>query len=45
MKKLEKRGILGGLPVEEGILWCFTEMNSKADIDELISAVKEALEK
>ena len=38
---LAERGILAGLPVEEGVLWCATEMNSKADIDELIAAIGE----
>lgn len=38
---LAARGILGGLPVSGGILWCATEMNSKADIDELIEVLKE----
>jgi len=42
LSALEKRGILGGLPVEGGILWCATERNTKAQIDELILAVKEA---
>jgi len=37
---LSERGILGGLPVDGGILWCTTEMNSKADIDELIEVLK-----
>ena len=40
-KELEKRGILGGLPVEDGILWCATELNTKEQIDELVEAVKE----
>ena len=40
---LAERGILAGLPVEEGVLWCATEMNSKADIDELIAAIGEVL--
>ena len=39
-EKLAKKGILGGLPVKEGILWCATELNTKEDIDELISALK-----
>jgi glycine dehydrogenase subunit 1 len=39
---LEESGILGGLPVEGGILWCATERNTKAQIDALITAVKEA---
>ena len=38
---LEEKGILGGLPVEGGILWCATEMNSKEQIDALVAAVKE----
>lgn len=39
-EKLTKKGILGGLPVKEGILWCATELNTKEEIDELISALK-----
>lgn len=39
---LEQRGILGGLPLSRHeILWCATEMNSKEDIDEVVSIVKE----
>lgn len=38
---LAQKGILGGLPVEGGILWCVTEKNSKAQIDALVDAVKE----
>ncbi|MDR2793803.1 MAG: aminomethyl-transferring glycine dehydrogenase subunit GcvPA [Treponema sp.] len=43
---LEKKGILGGLPLsdllpkENGILWCVTEMNSKAEIDALTGALR-----
>ena len=33
---LEKEGILGGYPVEGGLLWCVTEMNTKEEIDELV---------
>ncbi|MBQ9016464.1 MAG: aminomethyl-transferring glycine dehydrogenase subunit GcvPA [Firmicutes bacterium] len=44
---LEAKGILGGLPLDgpEGkrILWCCTEMNGKADIDEAAAVVKEVL--
>ncbi|MEF9894472.1 MAG: aminomethyl-transferring glycine dehydrogenase, partial [Clostridia bacterium] len=40
---LKKKGILGGLPVEGGILWCATECNTKAQIDRAIDAVKEAV--
>ena len=39
---LEEKGILGGLPLDDHrILWCCTEMNSKADIDEAVEIVKE----
>lgn len=38
---LEEKGILGGLPVDGGILWCATEKNSKAQIDDLVSVLKE----
>lgn len=40
---LAAKGILSGLPVEGGILWCCTELNTKAQIDELVSAIKEVL--
>lgn len=43
LSHLADNGILGGLPVEEGILWCATEMNSKEDIDKLILLVKEVI--
>ena len=39
--KLAEHDILGGLPVDGGILWCCTECNSKADIDRLVSVLKE----
>lgn len=39
--KLEAAGILGGLPVEGGILWCVTEKNTKAQIDRLAGLLKE----
>ena len=42
-KKLETKGILPGLPVEGGILWCCTELNRKAQIDELMDAIQEVL--
>ena len=38
---LAEKGILAGLPVAEGMLWCATEMNARADIDELIAAIGE----
>ena len=40
---LEAQGILGGLPVEGGILWCCTERNTKADMDKLIAVIGEVL--
>ena len=39
---LEKHGILGGLPIEDGLLWCATEMNAKEDIDLMISLMRGA---
>jgi glycine dehydrogenase subunit 1 len=40
MNNLSAKGILGGLPIGNNqILWCCTEMNSKADMDELISVI------
>ena len=45
LRALEMRGILGGLPVEGGVLWCATERVTKAQIDELVAAVKEAATK
>lgn len=41
MAHLEENGILGGLPVANGILWCTTEVNRKEDIDHLIQLIKE----
>ncbi|MBU5434334.1 aminomethyl-transferring glycine dehydrogenase subunit GcvPA [Pseudoflavonifractor sp. MSJ-37] len=39
---LEQKGILGGLPVKEGVLWCVTEYCTKADLDEAVAVIKEA---
>ncbi|MBK5253105.1 MAG: aminomethyl-transferring glycine dehydrogenase subunit GcvPA [Peptostreptococcaceae bacterium] len=42
LKALDKKGILGGLPLEDNrILWCTTEMATKEDMDELIAVAKE----
>lgn len=38
---LDKKNILGGLPIENGILWAVTEMNSKDQIDTLVNVLKE----
>ena len=40
---LAAQGILSGLPIEGGMLWCATELNSKAQIDAAIAALKEVL--
>ena len=40
LSALAKHGILGGLPIaDDQILWCATEMNSKADIDDVAAIV------
>lgn len=42
LSALEDRGILGGLPLSDHeILWCATELNSRAAMDEVIAIVKE----
>lgn len=41
--RLAERGILSGLPVDGGMLWCTTEVNSKRQIDELVCAIREVL--
>ncbi len=43
MAKLEEHDILGGYPTPNGILWCFTEMNTKEEIDELVCLLKEGV--
>jgi glycine dehydrogenase subunit 1 len=47
LTKLEERGILGGYPLsgklEGHILWCATEMNTKEEIDSLVTNIKEVL--
>ena len=44
LKALEDAGILGGLPVEGGVLWCATEKVTRADLDRAVAIVKEVLE-
>ncbi len=41
---LADKGILGGLPVRDGILWCVTEMCTKEQIDEMAGTVREVCE-
>ena len=43
LEALEKADILGGLKVEEGVLWCATEKVSKAQLDKAVAIVKEVL--
>lgn len=45
LEALEKAGILGGLPIEEGVLWCATEKVSREELDKAVSIVKEVLAK
>ena len=40
---LDEKNILGGLPYEDGVLWCVTEKASKETLDEVVSVVKEVL--
>jgi glycine dehydrogenase subunit 1 len=39
IQKLEEHSILGPLPIEEGLLWCCTEVNSKEEIDKVVELV------
>lgn len=41
LKALDENGILGGLPVEGGILWCVTEVVSREEIDRAVAIIKE----
>ena len=41
LKALEDQGILGGLPIREGVLWCVTEKVSRAELDRAVNIVKE----
>ncbi len=45
LKALEEAGILGGLRVEGGVLWCATEKASKAVLDKTVAIVKEVCAK
>lgn len=38
---LSKNGILGGLPVEGGILWCVTEANTREELDRAAAIARE----
>ena len=43
LSALEKAGILGGLPVNGGVLWCVTEKVSKETLDKAVQIVREVL--
>ncbi len=43
LSALEEAGILGGLPIEGGVLWCATEKVPKAELDRAVEIVKEVL--
>ena len=45
LSALSEAGILGGLPVDGGILWCATEKVTKDAIDKTVAIVKEVLAK
>ena len=45
LEALEQAGILGGLEISEGVLWCATEKVTKAELDRAVSIVKEVLAK
>ncbi len=40
---LDEEGILGGLPIEEGILWCATEKVPRMELDRTAEIVREVL--
>ena len=39
--RLDEEGILGGLPVEGGVLWCCTEKNTRGQIERLAEICRE----
>ena len=43
LKALEDNGILGGLKIGEGVLWCATEKVSREELDRAVAIVKEVL--
>lgn len=45
LSALREKGILGGLKVKEGLLWCVTEMNTKEEIDLLVQTLREVDER
>ncbi len=43
--ELVKRGILSGLPLQGGMLWCLTEKANKAAMDRALAAIREVCAK
>lgn len=43
LSALQNHGILGGLPVNGGILWCVTEVVTKAEMDKTVETIKGVL--
>ncbi|MDO4564314.1 MAG: aminomethyl-transferring glycine dehydrogenase subunit GcvPA [Clostridia bacterium] len=43
LAELEKAGILGGLPVDDGVLWCVTEKVSRETLDRVEAICREVL--
>ncbi len=43
LSALEEAGILGGLPIAGGVLWCATEKVPKSELDRAVEIVKEVL--
>ena len=41
LRALDENGILGGLPVRDGILWCVTELVTREELDRAVSIIKE----
>ena len=41
LQALEEQDILGGLPLEQGILWCVTEVVSKEQLDKAVAIIGE----
>lgn len=40
-RRLMERGILSGLPIENGMLWCVTEKQSRETLDGVITIIRE----
>ena len=43
LSALAEKGILGGLPVAGGVLWCATERNTRAHIEALLAVIGEVV--